>query len=44
MFIAVVYVPPDANDSIAYSQLYATINRNMQAHPEGAFIVAEDFN
>ena len=42
--IAAVCIPPDANVSIALSQLYAIINKQIQAHPEGVSIVAGDFN
>ena len=39
-----MYIPPDANISIALSLLYDTINKQMKGHQEGVFIVAGDFN
>ena len=44
VIIAAVYIPTVSNVNIGLSQLYASINQQMQAHPEGAFIVAGDLN
>ena len=44
VLVTAVYVPPGANVSTAVSQLRELISRQQKAHPEGAFIVAGDFN
>ena len=44
VIVAAVYIPPDANVSTALSLLLASINKQQLAHPDGAFIVAGDFN
>ena len=41
MLITAVYIPPDANVSIALSD---TINKLQQVHPDGVHIIAGDFN
>lgn len=43
VLIMAVYIPPDANTSIALSVLSHTINKLQQAHPDGVHIVAGDF-
>ena len=42
--ITAVYIPPDANTSLALSLLYDTIVKLMRDHPDGFFVVAGDFN
>ena len=44
VLVTAVYVPPDANVSTAVSQLREVISRQQKARPEGAFVVAGDFN
>lgn len=44
VIISAVNIPPGANVSTALTQLYNIMNKQMQVHPEGAFIVAGDFN
>ncbi len=39
-----VYIPPDANVSIALNHLLTIINKLQQDHSEGAHIIAGDFN
>lgn len=41
---AAIYIPPDADVSIVLSQLYASINKQKQARPDGALTVSGDFN
>ena len=41
---AAIYVPPDANVKIAMKELCAAISKLQTTHPDGAFIVAGDFN
>jgi len=41
---AAVYVPPDTNANVAMKELCAAISKLQTLHPDGAFIVAEDFN
>ena len=45
LFVA-VYLPPqtDAGTKTALNQLYKTINKQENAHPEAALLVAGDFN
>lgn len=42
--IMAVYLPPDANVSVALLLLHDVITRQMQDYPEGAFLVAGEFN
>lgn len=42
--ITAVYVPPDANARLAMEELQSAISKQLTTHPEGAFIVAGDFN
>ena len=44
VLITAVYIPPDANTSIALSMLADTINKLQRSHPDGVHIVAGDFN
>ena len=44
VIVTAVYIPPDANVSAALSQLYATVSKHQQAHPDGVHIIAGDFN
>lgn len=44
VIVMAVYIPPDANVSAALSLLLDTINKQQLAHPDGALIVAGDFN
>ena len=39
-----VYIPPDANVSIALNYLHGAISKQQQAHPDGVDIVAGDFH
>lgn len=39
-----VYIPPDANVSVALSHLHGCISKQQQAHPDGVHIVARDFS
>lgn len=41
---AAVYVPPDANANVAMKELCAAVSKLQTLHPDGAFIVAGDFN
>ncbi len=42
--LTAVYIPPDANVSLALSHLHDKISRQQQAHPDGVHIIAADFN
>ena len=42
--ITAVYLPPDANTSIALSLLLDTIKKRQRCHPDDVHIVAGDFN
>lgn len=42
--ITAVYVPPDANIKSALAYLLTAIRKQQQAYPEGAFVIAGDFN
>lgn len=51
VIITAVYIPPDVNVNTVLFQLYNIIlyynniiHKQLQAHPEGAFIVTGDFN
>lgn len=39
-----VSIPPDANVSSALAHLHCTLNKQLQAHPDGVHIIAGDFN
>lgn len=39
-----VYIPPDANTSVALTQLHTTVNKHQWNHPDGVHIIAGDFN
>ncbi|KAK3570813.1 hypothetical protein QTP86_027627, partial [Hemibagrus guttatus] len=39
-----VYIPPSANDKEALCELYGAISELQNAHPDGLFIIAGDFN
>ena len=45
-FFIAVYLPPqtDAGTKTALNQLYKTISKQGNAHPEAALLVARDFN
>lgn len=42
--ITAVYIPPRANAKLALEELHEAINSQLNAYPEGAVIVAGDFN
>lgn len=42
--VTAVYIPPDANVSIALNHLLTIVNKLQQDYPEGAHIIAGDFN
>ena len=42
--VTAVYIPPDANVSLALSHLHSAISKQQRAHPDGVHIVAGDFN
>ncbi|KAF7700486.1 hypothetical protein HF521_003444 [Silurus meridionalis] len=42
--VTAVYIPPDANAKLAMEELHAAISKQQSTHPEGAIIVAGDFN
>uniref|UniRef100_A0A8C6LAW8 Reverse transcriptase domain-containing protein n=1 Tax=Nothobranchius furzeri TaxID=105023 RepID=A0A8C6LAW8_NOTFU len=42
--ITAVYIPPDANVSLALDHLYYKISEQQQTYPEGVHIIAGDFN
>ncbi|KAK1904684.1 Proteinase R [Dissostichus eleginoides] len=44
VIINTVYIPPDANASIALDHLQSLINKQQRSHPDGVHIVAGDFN
>ena len=44
VIIMAVYIPPDANVSIALNYLHGAISKQQQAYPDGVHIVAGDFN
>lgn len=45
MFVAAVYIHPQANANVAMSRLHDSISRQQNEHPEGFFfIVTGDFN
>ncbi len=44
VFVAAVYIPPDANSKNALQELYEVISSHMTKQPDGIFIVAGDFN
>ena len=44
MFVAAVYIPPDANSKNVLQELYEVISIHMTKQPDGIFIVAGDFN
>ena len=44
VIIMAVYIPPDANVSIALNYLHGAMSEQQQAHPDGVHIVAGDFN
>ena len=44
VIITAVYIPPDANISIALTYLHDSVNKQQQAHPDGVHIIAGDFN
>uniref|UniRef100_A0A670JPL4 Reverse transcriptase domain-containing protein n=1 Tax=Podarcis muralis TaxID=64176 RepID=A0A670JPL4_PODMU len=44
VIITAVYIPPDANTTTAMGHLLTAISRQQRAHPDGAFVVAGDFN
>ncbi|KAK3510333.1 hypothetical protein QTP70_002152 [Hemibagrus guttatus] len=44
VFIVGVYIPPSANAKEALCELYGAISELQNAHPNGLFIIAGDFN
>ncbi|KAI4883529.1 hypothetical protein NFI96_023534 [Prochilodus magdalenae] len=42
--LTTVYIPPQADESLALKTLYETISRPENSHPEAVFIVVGDFN
>ena len=44
VIITAVYIPPDANISIALTYLHDSVNKQQPAHPDGVHIIAGDFN
>ncbi|KAK3537916.1 hypothetical protein QTP70_024569, partial [Hemibagrus guttatus] len=44
VFIVGVYIPPSANAKEALCELYGAIRELQNAHPDGLFIIAGDFN
>ncbi|KAI5086845.1 hypothetical protein C0J45_23244, partial [Silurus meridionalis] len=44
VYIVGVYIPPSANAKEALSELYGAISDLQNAHPDGLFIIAGDFN
>ncbi|KAK2919151.1 hypothetical protein Q8A73_003522 [Channa argus] len=44
VFIVGVYIPPSANAKEALCELYVAISDLQNAHPDGLFIIAGDFN
>ncbi len=42
--ITAVYIPPRANITTALGYLLTAISKQQQAHPDGVFIIAGDFN
>lgn len=44
IIITAVYIPPRANTKIVLEELHEAINSQLDAYPEGAVIVAGDFN
>ncbi|KAK3541394.1 hypothetical protein QTP86_024589, partial [Hemibagrus guttatus] len=44
VFIVRVYIPPSANAKEALCELYRAISELQNAHPDGLFIIAGDFN
>ncbi|KAK2882761.1 hypothetical protein Q8A73_021694 [Channa argus] len=44
VFIVGVYIPPSANAKEALCELYGAISDLQNAHPDGLFIIAGDFN
>lgn len=42
--VTAAYIPPDANAKLAMKELQVAISKQQTAHPDGAFIVAGDFN
>lgn len=44
VLVTAVYIAPDVSVNTVLSQLHDVISRQQRAHPEGAFIVAGDFN
>ncbi len=44
VFVAAVYIPPDANSKNALQELYEVISSHMTKQPDAVIIVAGDFN
>lgn len=44
VIVTAVYIPPDANASIALGYLFNAINTQQSTYPEAAHIIAVDFN
>ncbi|ONI45398.1 hypothetical protein AN641_04275 [Candidatus Epulonipiscioides gigas] len=44
VFVAAVYIPPDANSKNALQELYEVISSHMAKKPDAVMIVAGDFN
>ncbi|KAF7641217.1 hypothetical protein LDENG_00288860, partial [Lucifuga dentata] len=44
VLLTAVYIPPQADKSLALDELYNIVNRLENSHPEAAFIVLGDFN
>ena len=43
VYIAAVYIAPSANANATLKKLYSAISDLQNTHPDGLFIVAEDF-
>ncbi len=44
VFVAAVYIPPDANSKNALQELYEFISSHMTKQPDAVIIVTGDFN
>ncbi len=44
VIVMAVYIPPSANTKLALNTLSTAISKLQPAHPDGIFIVADDFS
>lgn len=44
VLITSVYIPSNANISLALDYLHSMVNRQQKSHPDGVHMIAEDFN